>query len=361
MDPKQILIVIQRSNGDVFLSGPLKDQLQQQYPDVQIDLLVNQDTLAIAKTLAGIRQIYTYDYGWKKAGLWRRLAQEWKLIQSIFGHYDIAINLTASDRSVLYAILGGKISISAVESERKKSWWKRIFLTHVFEVDPNRHVVRHNTMPLSKLSIGLKRIEIQADYPASALTEVDNLSFDINKPYLIFHPGAQYDYKIYPQPLRDKLLVMLNTLGLPIVVSGGPNAIERQISLSLPALENVYDMIGKTSLPGYMALCDHALAYVGMDTLNMHIAAAQNKRIFAIFGPSLPQVWSPWSNRLQQATECSLPVQTYGNITLFAAEMACVACGKAGCDDRHGKSECLEKIAPETIFEEVRRWLTTSV
>ena len=37
--------------------------------------------------------------------------------------------------------------------------------------------------------------------------------------------------------------------------------------------------------------------------------------------------------------------------------MACVACGLAGCDGKHGKSECLEKIDPEIIFEEVKRWL----
>ena len=49
----------------------------------------------------------------------------------------------------------------------------------------------------------------------------------------------------------------------------------------------------------YFALSELSLAYIGMDTLNMHIAAAQNKRIFAIFGPTNLTMWSPWSNELK--------------------------------------------------------------
>ena len=51
MNIKSILIIIQRSNGDVFLSSPLICQLQNIFIDAKIDLLVNTDTVSIAKTL----------------------------------------------------------------------------------------------------------------------------------------------------------------------------------------------------------------------------------------------------------------------------------------------------------------------
>ena len=89
----------------------------------------------------------------------------------------------------------------------------------------------------------------------------------------------------------------------------------------------------------------------------MHIAASQNKRVFAIFGPTILDTWSPWSNELQTNTNTNSPKQTYGNITIFQANMPCVACGLAGCDDKHGQSECLDKIDPNLIFEEVKTWL----
>ena len=100
------------------------------------------------------------------------------------------------------------------------------------------------------------------------------------------------------------------------------------------------------------------MAYIGMDTLNMHIASGQNKNIFAIFGPTLPQIWSPWSNETQSYAKESKAVQKYGNITLFQADMPCVACGLAGCDDKGGKSDCLYNIDPNTIFKEVSTCLT---
>jgi heptosyltransferase-3 len=103
-------------------------------------------------------------------------------------------------------------------------------------------------------------------------------------------------------------------------------------------------------------LSELSLAYIGMDTLNMHIAAAQNKRIFAIFGPTNLTMWSPWSNQLQKSATEDKPTQSYGNITIFQANMPCVACGQAGCDNLHGKSECLDHISPKVVFDEVKNW-----
>jgi heptosyltransferase-3 len=49
-------------------------------------------------------------------------------------------------------------------------------------------------------------------------------------------------------------------------------------------------------------------------------------------------------------------MQNYDNITIFQADMPCVACGNAGCDNRHGKSECLDHINPRLVFDEVKKW-----
>ena len=100
-----------------------------------------------------------------------------------------------------------------------------------------------------------------------------------------------------------------------------------------------------------------AIAYIGMDTLNMHMAASQNKRIFAIFGPTNLKMWSPWSNHVKTSTRVNTPLQTYGRNTIFQANMQCVACGNAGCDDMHGRSDCLYEIPPKIIFSEIKDWL----
>ena len=354
--PRRILVIVQRSNGDVFLSSPLLEGLFRAYGGPRIDLLVNCDTVAVARTLPHIGEIHQFSY--KEGG---KGGQALRLIRNIVRHYDLSVNLTASDRSVLFALVAAPRAISAVEPDRKKSWWKRLLLHACYDFDSNRHIIENNTMALDLLGIGAGRPTVSARHTKEAAEAVDRLlaARGISE-FVIFHPGAQYDYKVYPEKLRNELLVLLDRLGVPLVVTGSKSPVDLAIQKTLPKLDNVHDFIGLTSMDELIALSDRSLAYIGADTLTMHIAAAHDKRIFAIYGPTILSMWSPWCNALRTGTRTNRPVQTYGNVTLFQADQPCVACGKSGCDDHHGVSECLYRIEPETIFKEVDQWLTTS-
>ena len=352
--PKKILIIIQRSNGDVLFSSSLVNALYEYYQQPKIDLLVNDDTLPLAKLLPHINFIHQFSYQKKQDDRWQ---QERDLIKSIFRKYDLSINLTASDRSVFYALFAGKISISAIAQNHKSSWWKKTFLSHYYYFDSTKHILLNNLQSLSLLSINHNNIQQSPNISDLVLTKVKNkLNKEGIKNFIIFHPSAQYNYKIYPRHLRDELLKRLNTLGVPILITGCNNQIDTEIKSTLPNLDNIFNWIGKTTLEECFALSGLSSAYIGMDTLNMHIAAGQNKRIFAIYGPTNLKMWSPWSNKSQQCAVKDKPIQTYDDITIFQADMPCVACGNAGCDDKHGKSECLDHIDPKVIFDEVTDW-----
>ena len=351
---KKILIIVQRSNGDVLLSLPLINLLHKYYQNPQIDLLVNNDTLAIAKLLPNINFIHQFSYQKKRDNRWQ---QERDLIKSIFKKYDLSINLTASDRSIFYALFAGRKSISAIEKNHKSSWWKKTLLTHFYYFDSTKHILLNNLQPLNILKIANDNIQQSPNISDSAVDSVKNkLNKKDIKDFIIFHPSAQYNYKIYPKHLRDELLKKLSTLGVPILITGCNNKIDTQIKQTIPDLDNIFNWIGETTLEEYFALSELSLAYVGMDTLNMHIAAGQNKRIFAIYGPTRLSMWSPWSNDLQMSAMQDKPKQTYGSVTIFQADMPCVACYKAGCDDQHGKSECLDRIDPLLVFNEIKDW-----
>lgn len=354
----KILIIIQRSNGDVFLSSPLINALHKHYKNSHIDLLINDDTLGIAKTLENINTIYLYKYSWKKIPIMQRIKQEFSLIRSIFKKYDLSICLTASDRSVCYALASSPHSISAVEENHKKSWWKKLLLTHYYFFDVSKHIITSNVKPLDLLQIKYSKLEIAA---TPKMEDIKNVQALLQKQgiekFIIFHPSAQYQYKMLEKETRNALLTLLNRLGIFIVVTGGKTWIDEEISKTLPTLTHIHNFIGKTSLGEYIALSHLSQAYIGMDTLNMHIAAAQSKRIFAIFGPTLTSVWSPWDNPSGTYATGNPPIFSYGSTTIFQANLPCVPCGKAGCDDKHGKSECLAIIEPYTIFQEVEQWL----
>ena len=352
--PKKILIIIQRSNGDVFLSLTLINALYKNLHSPQIDLLVNDDTLAVARLLPNINFIHTFSYKKKHEGRWR---QEKNLVKSIFRQYELSINLTASDRSVIYALLASKNSISAIEKENKKSWWKKILLTNHYYFNVTQHILLNNLESLKFLNIEQAAIQNSPNISEEVMDTVrKKLGILGISDFIIFHPSTQYRYKIYPQLLRNELLSNLSNLGTSILITGSRNQIDTEIKKELPSLPNIIDFIGETTLEEYFALSKLSLAYIGMDTLNMHIAAAQDKRIFSIFGPTNLAMWSPWSNIFQKSAKIDMPLQNYGNVTIFQANMLCVACGKAGCDDNHGESECLNKISPKTVFKEVQNW-----
>jgi heptosyltransferase-3 len=356
--PKKIIIIIQRSNGDVFLSSSLINALYGHYENPQIDLIVNDDTYSIAKLIPFIQNIYTFSYHLKQKSRWK---QEKNLISKIYKKYDLSINLTASDRSIFYALMAGKKSISAVEKDSRKSWWKKIFLNHYYYFDMSRHILINNLEPLNLLNINFDNIQTHIEVSSEANLNVNKKleAFNVSD-FVIFHPSTQYNYKIYPQNLRDILLSDLSKLGVSILITGGNSAIDIGIKKQLPSLPNVFDFIGETSLEEFFALSKLSLGYIGMDTLNMHIAASQNKRIFAIFGPTNLRMWSPWSNQLRLSATQDKSIQTYGNVTIFQADMPCVACGNTGCDDNHGNSDCLDNISPITIFNEIKDWYLNS-
>ena len=352
INPKKILIIIQRSNGDVFLSLSLINALYNYYKFPQIDLLVNDDTLAVARLLPHVKYIHTFSYQKKSDKRWN---QEREIICKIYGKYDLSINLTASDRSVIYALLAGKKSISAIEETSYKSWWKKLILSHFYFFNINRHIVLNNLEPLNIL--GIKTTESH-EFTISdmAMNKVKKMlkKMKIDK-FIIFHPSAQYNFKIYPKHLRNQLLTYLNTLGIPILITGTKNKIDLSINKELPNLPNIYNLIGRTSIEEYCALSSLSLSYIGMDTLNMHIAAIQDKRIFAISGPTNLKMWAPWSNDLKKSDIKNLPIQSYGKITIFQSFLPCVPCGNAGCDDKN-RSECLYTIWPKDIFYQIKKW-----
>ena len=356
---KKILIIIQRSNGDVFLSVSLINNLYRHYQSPEIDLLVNDDTYELAKLLPNINFIHQFYYSKKQKN---QFNQEKNLVVSLFKKYDLSINLTASDRSVIYALLASKKSISAIETDNHKSWWKKIFLNHYYYFDLSKHVLLNNLEPLRILNIEYENYQESISFPSIDYSEIkDKLNNRGIDRFIVFHPSAQYRYKVYPKKLRDDLIHSLNTLGVPIVISGGSNEIDLNIKNEIPRLSNIYNFIGETSLKDYLILSDLAIAYIGMDTLNMHIAASQSKRIFAIFGPTNLSMWSPWSNQLKTSTSINKPLQTYGRNTIFQSSLPCEICGIVGCGNNHDKNEFSYNIDPEEIFNEVNNWLVKSV
>ena len=117
-----------------------------------IDMLVNDDTYSVAKLLPYINKIHQFSYKKKDESRW---SQEKTIIKNIYRRYDLSINLTASDRSVIYALCASRVSISAIENHNLKSWWKKTLLSFHYYFDPAKHILINNSKSLNCLKIDL--------------------------------------------------------------------------------------------------------------------------------------------------------------------------------------------------------------
>jgi len=89
---------------------------------------------------------------------------------------------------------------------------------------------------------------------------------------------------------------------------------------------------GKLSLEQLVAIISHATLFIGIDSGPMHMAAAVNTPVAAIFGPQTKVTWGPYGE----------------NHVVIQKEWDCVPCIRKGCNDS-GKSRCLDELS----FEEV--------
>ena len=96
--------------------------------------------------------------------------------------------------------------------------------------------------------------------------------------------------------------------------------------------EKVICLAGKTTLKELAAVSKRCKLFIGVDTAAMHIAAAVNIPVIALFGPSGEHNWGPWGERHVVVT----------------SDLSCRPCGEDGCNGSKF-SKCLDIIKPEKV------------
>jgi len=91
------------------------------------------------------------------------------------------------------------------------------------------------------------------------------------------------------------------------------------------------------------ALMERASLFIGGDSGPMHIAATTDVPIVAIFGPTLPALWTPWR-------PARVPLAI-----IEGGPLPCRPCDQRVCEP--GDFRCLRNIGPEPVITAARRLL----
>jgi heptosyltransferase I len=306
---ERILIVRLSAMGDVLHTLPAVEALRAAFPHAMIGWLIDQrwaDLLRAPGTpLRGPRSpekpladwVHTLDRkAWAKS--WfalssiEQIARVWNDVRSV--PYDIAIDLQGAIRSALLAgWSGARVVYGAAEPrESPASLWytRRVITRGVHVIEQNLSLVEAVTgKPMSAPQVEVPRDLAAEQRIDQRLSEIGATDF------AIVNPGAGWGAKRWPAERYGQVARMLRKLGLQTIANYGPG--EEALAREVEAAGGGAARALPTSISELVALTRRAELFLGGDTGPLHLAAALQIPVVAIFGPTDPARNGPYGTR----------------------------------------------------------------
>lgn len=339
---RRVLVIKLRHHGDVLLTSPVFSTLKNHAPHLKIDALLYQDTAEMLTLHPAIEEIHTIDRAWKRAGLLTQAQQEWALLSRLRSkRYDLVIHLSEHPRGAWVKRLTGARYGVARRLGNRDRWWQNSF-THLFPWAPGntRHTVEIHLDALRRIGLqpdfSERRLVLEPGLDAKRhIAEILAARGLSSKGFIHLHPTSRWLFKCWAEDKVTALMQALQSQGHTLVVSSAPDARELAMleRILRPLTQPVVNLGGQLTLKQLAALTAQAKLFIGVDSAPMHIAAAMQTPVLALFGPSGDKEWGPWM----------VPHR------VITSDHSCRPCGQDGCGG--GKiSECLTTLPVERVL-----------
>lgn len=299
--PRHILAIKLRNIGDVLLMTPTLQALRTAFPEARITALVNDYTAPMLANNPDIDACLCLERRQLHGNPLRRLAYEISMLRRVRAlNADVAIDFTSGDRSARYAWFSGASRRLAHRHRRWSRWnWKHLAYTQLTARPPSEtHAVlrdldlvnalvpevpvpRHLRLLPGESNLGWAQAQWNALEPGARVH---------------VHPVARWLYKCWHDERMAAVMDWLAERGARVILTSGPE--EREIARARRILSLCKypptALLGETSLLQLAALSATADVFLGVDTAPMHIAAASETPVVALFGPT-GEDWHPWS------------------------------------------------------------------
>jgi heptosyltransferase I len=306
---EHLLIVRLSSMGDVIHTLPAAQALRAAFPQAMIGWLIEErwaDLLcAPGKERRGPRSdarpladwVHTVQLKcWRKsffsATTVQQIAKTWNDVRSV--NYNVAVDLQGAIRSaVLARWSGARVIVGAAETRESPAslWYSRRVIprgAHVIE----QYFSVAEAVAQKKLT--MPRVEFPHDHHAEQRVDQRLREAGISK-FAILCPGAGWGAKRWPPERYGFVARELSAGGTCCVVNYGPG--EEELAREAEAVSEGTAKAMKTSISELIALTRRARLFIGGDTGPLHLAAAMQVPVVAIFGPTDPVRNGPYGTR----------------------------------------------------------------
>lgn len=329
----KILVVKPSSLGDVVHSLPFLNSIRNCFPKAEIHWVIASGLEGLLEGNAMIDNLVIINKDrWKKISRVRKTLGEFRELHSRLKRqgYDMVIDLQGLLRSGLITIGTGAPVRVGFAGAREGSTF---FYNRKVVTDGNMHAVERYLKVAGAL--GCKSTDVVFPFPL-AKKELNGINEIKNslKDYAVLVPGARWETKIWPSESFGRLASMLPLSSVVVGSSGDIPVADRIVAMSEG---KAVSLAGRTSLPELVEVMRGAQVVISNDSGPMHIAAALNIPVVALFGPTSPERTGPYGE---------------GHVIVRSAK-ECAPCFRKRCRD----SGCMKEISPGEVFENVRRFL----
>ncbi len=323
--PRKILVIKPSSLGDIIHALPALDMLYAGFDRPEIHWVVARQFYGILEDHPLIDVLWIIDKdSWKKPShIFATLGELGRLAAGLRREkFDLVVDLQGLLRSAVIGLFTGtgeRVGFDAAREGAKFLYKYRV------KTDPELHAVDKNIL----LALTLTCRDHDISFPLPPLDPRPEISSLFAPEYAVIAPSAGTLVKRWP---AENFARLASLLPLQSVIVGGPS--DRALADEIVSRSHgrALSIAGRTSLRELASVIKGARFLVSPDSGPMHLAAALNVPVFAIFGPTSPARTGP-----------------YGRIhTIIRKEMPCSPCyRRKPCPDWR----CMTEITPNMVLD----------
>jgi lipopolysaccharide heptosyltransferase II len=348
---KRILISSQMGIGNMVLFLPFLQALRQAYPNAYLGALFsfsNGADLLLGSVDGLVDEVIVLNLRGKG-----RIARILSGLKAGLRGWDMTIiRFNGVNAEVIVAALAGrsKWRVGHSSTEEYVNRWNNLLNVRV-EMEPGSHEVDRYLTLATGMNIGVPGRLPLLEPPPALLNRIKRTVESLGsnpQQFIVLVPGTSraQQWKRWPELNWVELVRLLEKQGIYNVLTGSADEAElcRRIIDRAGSPKHSISLAGKCSLIESIALCDLACVVVCCDSGLMHLSAAVNTPVIALFGPTDETRTGPLGDRhvIMRANCCR------GRCFTLA--------------DPHGHTkcnpeECMTAIEPGNVYEAILKKL----
>lgn len=342
---QNILCIRLDTIGDVMMTTPALRSLKLDCPQRRITLMTSAAGAAVAPLIPELDDVIVYDAPWLKATLPRRnSAPDYSMIDRLRqAQFDAAIIFTVYSQNPLpSAFLCYMADVPLRLAHCHENPYQ--LLTHWVKDPEPQQLIRHEVQRQLDLvaSVGSAGKKLLSDrmslhVPQSTLDRVQTslieLGIDLQRPWIVIHPGATAPSRRYPaESYAIVARQLVQEAGMQVVFTGTEPERDLIESIRQDMQAPSQSLVGCLNLSELAALLSLTSLLIANNTGPVHLAAAVGTPIVDLYALTNPQ-HTPWN----------VPHRV-----LFY-DVPCRLCYKSICPQEH--HHCLRLVEPETVVQ----------